>query len=90
MKNIKDATNLVDTLTKAGVERREILRLLFALDEGGLHSATLDLVGFRRNEVRAHLASLSFEGYDWKYETTATGTMLGGVYTLREIPEVIA
>lgn len=92
MKNIKDATNLVDTLSNANVERREILRLLFALDAGGLHSTTLDLVGFSQAEVRAHLASLSYEGYDWKREASPVpDSLLGAVYTLRPIPpEVIA
>jgi cbb3-type cytochrome oxidase subunit 3 len=32
-----------------------------------LFEPTLDLCGFERAEVRAHLASLNFEGYDWSF-----------------------
>lgn len=81
MKTVKDVQDLVDTLSAANVERREILRLAFAVEHDVLHSSTLEVCGFGRSEVRAHLASLAFEGYVWTYE--AQGLRIGGVYTLR-------
>lgn len=72
MKNVRDAQALVSTLEQSSVGRREILRLLFALDGGMIFESTLALCGFERPEVRAHLASLSFDGYDWSFSTNNT------------------
>lgn len=70
MRNVKDVQDLTATLEDAKVDRREILRLLFALDGGMLFETTLELCGFERAELRAHLASLHFEGYDWSFKST--------------------
>lgn len=75
MKNVKDADAFAHSLHNTGLSRRAQLLVLFSMESNFISARQLEDCGFSTKEVRAHLASLSFEGYHWEYRSPTPATL---------------